>query len=342
MRKSKKQSETLFGPEPIAGEVQVGDKVTGDFGDGQEERVIVAKVRGGYQAEAGGEKPPTPKTGSGVAKHQPNAGISAAPDPFLSMIREVALNKDLDVKKLEALLEMQIRVQDRNAKIAFDAAMVKMAPKLPVITKDGKIVVDSKDGKKLEVPIIKGTYAKWETIQPIITPILHRHGFSLSHRSSSAPDGRLRVTAILKGHGHTDDTCYLDLSADTSGGKNNAQAWASVLSYGKRHTGCAVLNIVTRDEDDDATKGGGPPITIGEAMTEEEVDRIIELAGAAECPSPRLLQHMNSKKPKGHPEAKEIGHLPRARFQEAVDAIRLWEETKKSREAKNKPKEPQQ
>ena len=40
---------------------------------------------------------------------------------------------------------------------------------------------------------------------------------------------------------------------DTSGGKNNIQAAGSAISYGKRYTMSALLNITTHDEDDDAS-----------------------------------------------------------------------------------------
>jgi hypothetical protein len=296
------------------------------------------RVRGGHQSEPGGERPAPPRTVTGVALRGGPAPLAKIDDPFLAMVREVALNKDIDVTKLDALIAAQERVMDRNARMAFDVAMARMQPTLPVITKDGRIVVREKDsrGQRTGEKTQDTPYAKWEKINPIIKPILAKHGFSLTFRPSTAPDGRLRITAVLKGHGHTDDSCYMDLAADATGSKNNAQAWASSLSYGKRHVACAALNIATKDEDDDAKAGGGPVLTVGEPLTEEQLAQIMDLVEATECPKAHLLGHLNKVKPKGHPEAGELAHLPAARFDEIVAALRGYEANKKAREVEAK------
>lgn len=269
------------------------------------------------------------------------AVVASAVAHVMETIERLAVNPNVGADKIGLLLDAQERILDRNARMAFDAAMVEMQPHLPEITKDGRIIVREKNaatGKRDGEETQNTPYAKWEKIVPLVKPILHEFGFSLTHRSATAPDGRLRVTAILKGHGFTDDSCYLDLSADTSGSKNNAQGWASALSYAKRHTGCAALNIVTKDEDDDARRSG-PIVTIGEPLSPEQIDMLIELARAVECPAPHLIAHLNKKRPKNHPEAKMLEHLPAARFNEITEALRSYEQNKKARNAEQTTKQ---
>lgn len=255
------------------------------------------------------------------------------PLAIMEMIERLACNPSVDADKLAKILDVQERLLDRNARIAFDHALGQAQAKLPVITRDGRIIVKEKDAKgERNGKIIQDTpYAKWEKIMPIVGPILHRNGLGLTHRISTAPDGRVRVTAVLKGWGHTDDSCYFDLSADTTGSKNNAQGWASSVSYAKRHTACAVLNIVTRNEDDDA-QSSGRLIVVGDPLLPADLERLIEFAAAVECPEPHLLKHLNRTKPKGHPDLAKIADLPASRLDETLDALRSYESNKRARD----------
>jgi len=58
--------------------------------------------------------------------------------------------------------------------------------------------------------------------------------------------------------GHREETTFA-LPIDTSGAKNNVQGWGSSVSYAKRYTACALLNIAARGEDDDgrSAENGG-------------------------------------------------------------------------------------
>lgn len=287
--------------------------------------------------------PPKPRNEVAVAPRRPRAPAPATIEPaadaamIWQSIERMATNKDVDAEKLDKLLSLQERMLDRGARTAFDTAMIAMQPKLPVIEKDAAIIVREKDNRGARTgEITQNTpYAKWEKIVPLIKPVLARYGFSLTHRSSTAPSGKLRVTAILKGHGHTDDSCYLDLEADGTGSKNNAQAWASALSYAKRHTACAVLNIVTREasaEDDDG-KASGAPLVKGDALNVEQAQTVLDLCEAVRCSHQHFLKHMNATRPRSHPEITAVGFIPQSRFDEAIAALNGYESTKRARAA---------
>jgi hypothetical protein len=59
--------------------------------------------------------------------------------------------------------------------------------------------------------------------------------------------------------GHSEEATKF-YPADTSGSKNAIQAIGSSISYGKRYTASALLNLTSRKEDDDGAKGGGEPV----------------------------------------------------------------------------------
>lgn len=289
-------------------------------------RRVDPAARAAVEAEAHGG-------GKAVARHEPAPPAPAVSDPFVSMIREVALNKDLDVTKLDALLQMQERIMERQNREAFDRALAAMQSELPVIDRNGRIEVRKKDAQGERTGDIQQStaFAKWEDIVEEVAPVLQKHGFALRFKPGNTEKGLISIEATLSGHGHR-EVADLALVHESSGNKNPIQAIASTISYGKRILGCALLNIVTRGEDDDG-KGGGAPMVVGESMSAEELEQVVALAVAVECSEPRLVKHLNSKRPKGHPAIERLSDLPRARFAEAVESLRMLEARRKEKEA---------
>lgn len=201
-----------------------------------------------HTAAGGGQVAPTREM---TVTTTPSGG-----DPFLMMIERAARDPSVDIDKMERLFRMKLDMEARAAKAAYLQALAKMQPELPVITKNGVISKNEKDerGQKTGKQEAMTKYAKWEDVVEGITPILAAHGFSLSFRIAQPTEARVAVSGVL-GHrdGHTEETT-LALPIDSSGAKNNVQGWGSSVSYGKRYTALALLNISARGEDDD----GGP------------------------------------------------------------------------------------
>jgi hypothetical protein len=206
-----------------------------------------------------------------------------ASDPFAStllMIERVATDPNVDVERLKQLLDMHERILARQAATAYDAALSEMQPELPSVEQRGEI----KDAQGN----VRSRYAKWEHVNEAIKPVLHKHGFGLSFRITK-DEAQTTVTAVLshKG-GHREDTS-ITLPSDTSGSKNNVQAVGSTVSYGKRYTAGALLNLTSHGEDDDAFEAAtSAPFRawvakIEKASTVVELDKIgADLAGDAE------------------------------------------------------------
>ena len=184
------------------------------------------------------------------------APVPVGGDPFLMMIERAARDPLVDIDKMERLFRMKLDMEERNAKAAYLRALAEMQPQLPVITKHGIIAKNVKDerGQNTGKQEAMTKYARWEDVVEGITPVLAAHGFSLSFRVAQPTPDRVAVSGVL-GHreGHTEETT-LALPIDSSGAKNNVQGWGSSVSYGKRYTAFALLNISARGEDDD---GGG-------------------------------------------------------------------------------------
>jgi hypothetical protein len=167
--------------------------------------------------------------------------VPTAPDGGLaSVIERLAANPQVDVAKLEKIIELQERILRHQAEQAFNVAFSALQSDIPTIIE--KASTD------------KATYAPLEDIIEPVRPVLSRHGFSLSFRTEWPTDKSVKVIGILTHReGHARQSEFLS-AADQSGSKNPIQALASAVSYGKRYTCKDLLCIVTRGEDDDAEK----------------------------------------------------------------------------------------
>jgi len=216
---------------------------------------VVAEIQGEVAA------PKRKRNGALVVKAEAApapAPVTQQGDAFLAMIERAARDPSVDIDKMERLFQMHERAAASRAKAAYLAALAEMQPKLPVIAKLGTINKNEKDerGNKTGGQVAMTKYAKWEDINEAITPILGEYGFTLTHRISQPTEARISVTAVL-GHkdGHTEETS-MALPIDNSGAKNNVQGWGSSVSYGKRYTSTAILNLTMRGEDDDGKAAG--------------------------------------------------------------------------------------
>ena len=213
--------------------------------------------------------------------------IDTAPveaDPWLAMIERAARDPAIQVEKMERLFDLSERAQSTRSRAAFAADLALMQPKLPSIDRKGAIVVPA-DGKRAE----RNTpYARLEDIMEAIKAPLAEHGFAVTFRVASAPDGKILVTGILMHRdGHSVETSF-PLPHDSSGAKNSVQAIGSSITYGRRYTLLSLLNITSHapmDADDDAKKAGQ-----GETIDAEQVAFIEQLIRDTETDEEKFLE----------------------------------------------------
>lgn len=172
---------------------------------------------------------------------------------LVAVISRAAQDPTVDIDKFERLVAMHERLQAREAKAQYTAAFADMQAELPEIERNGRIVI--KD--KAENVIQSTGYAKWEDINEAIKPVMQKHGFGLSFRVNREAD-RVIVTGVLAHRGGHSEETTMSLPLDTTGSKNNVQAAGSSVSYGKRYTASALLNLTSRDieVDDDGVAAG--------------------------------------------------------------------------------------
>lgn len=178
----------------------------------------------------------------------------------LMVIQKAASDPGCDIEKLERLMAMHEKMQDRSAQAEFNKAMAEMQCDIPSIAERGKGHGTIK-------------YATLEDINDVMKPIMQRYGFAISFKVVHAAGG-VSVTGILMHRsGHREETTML-LPSDTSGSKNAVQAVGSSTSYGKRYVMCALLNITTRGEDDDGL--AAVPVAKVTAQQAASIDAVLK------------------------------------------------------------------
>lgn len=163
----------------------------------------------------------------------------------LAVIERAASDPTVDIDKMERLLQMQTRILDKSARDQFTQALAAFQRDCPTIKKTRRAHTTN--------------YAPYDHLMTIIRPFLTDHGFALSFDSETLSD-QVRVVCTLSHRAGHSITTSFTAAIDKSGSKNAVQAVGSSLSYGKRYSVCAALNIITTDEDDDGAALGAAVI----------------------------------------------------------------------------------
>lgn len=183
-----------------------------------------------------------------IAVHSGEQSRAMPMEQGLALLREAMVNPDVQPEKATAMAELIFRMEDRGREAAFIAAKTAAIAAMPRIGQDG---YNSH---------LKSRYAKWETMQPIVNRVLAERGLALSFEVGG--DGvKMTVRPILQGHGWTERGDAMPLPADDGPGRSKVQGVGSTISYGKRYSAMAMLNLLqagsVEDDDGEATAGRG-------------------------------------------------------------------------------------
>ncbi len=165
-----------------------------------------------------------------------------------------AVERNIDLEKLEKLMEMQVVWEKREAAKAFNMAMSKFQQTRPKLVKDSKVEFRLKDGGTT-----KFSFKTLASIQAVVDPIIGKNGLSYRWEQNQEND-KIKVTCVVSHvNGHEERTS-LSAGADVSGKKNNIQAIGSTVSYLKKYTLEGIFGL-SSDIDDDGkgsiTQGDG-------------------------------------------------------------------------------------
>lgn len=188
---------------------------------------------------------------------------------------QIAVEKNVDIDKLEKLMQLQERWEANKARKEFFEALADFQYKCPVIKKTKMADFPSSKGGR-----VKYAFAPLDQIISQIREALKDSG--LSYRWEFAElNKEIQVTCLITHKsGHTEKTTFSGVS-DNSGSKNEIQSDGSSLTYMRRYTLCGALGITSAEEDVDGEKkknGSGlhpdMEISINDCKTLQELNTV--------------------------------------------------------------------
>jgi hypothetical protein len=198
-----------------------------------------------------------------VAKDEPRS--------LLDAIVRLASNPDLDIEKFGAIIEMQERMQRRQAEIAYNQAMNEAQAEIQPVARTA------------ENSQTKSFYAKLEDVDAAIRPIYLRNGFSLSFGTvEPLVPGNIRVECTCAHAAGHSEKFHREAPADTLGPKGSPvktvlHGGGSTETFLKRYLTCGVFNVVFKNMDDDGVAAGN--LLISDQSVKVLSDLLVETKG---------------------------------------------------------------
>jgi hypothetical protein len=234
-----------------------------------------------------------------IAADRSSQVLSADASSVMSVIARAASDPNTDVDKLERLLGMHERLQDREAARAYDEAMSAAQEEMRPIAADAAN------------PQTKSKYASYAALDRAIRPIYTRHGFALSfYQGEGGPTDMVRVACRVSRNGHTERP-HLDMPADGKGAKGGdvmtkTHATGAAITYGKRYLLGMIFNIAVGEDNDGNNAGPTVGLNAGQIKV---IDDLLNRTGANRV---KFLEYY---------QAEKIADIPSKHFDHAVRAL---------------------
>jgi hypothetical protein len=199
-----------------------------------------------------------------------------------SVLLEMVKRTDIDPDRLEKFMDLQFKMEAKQAERAFNAALAEFQGECPIIDKS----------KNVSFKSVNYDYSPIEEIASVIKPILNKHGLSYSFniKETSDKDKLELITKIRHVAGHCEETSYFFNKYHDDDRMNSAQRAKSSVTFSKRAALENALGLVTAKEDDDAggLKGLGP-------ATQEQLKEVNILVSETKSDTTKLLEFVKAK-----------------------------------------------
>lgn len=229
-------------------------------------------------------------------------------DPMVRMIEAVVMNPELPIERLEKMLDMKNKQEDRQredqeraAKRSYFADMAACQSAMPIVSKN--------QANKHT----KSNYADIAAVLDAATPIYTIHGFSVNfHPGGVEHDHLIMFWTISHRDGHQ-ESGSAKYPVDNKGvngtvNKTGVQGLASTETYARRYLMLSLFNIATRDDND-----GNAPEPESERLSEDqyrELRDLLDESGMSEAKFNLAFGHKD-------PENADLHLFPANLFEEA-------------------------
>lgn len=244
----------------------------------------------------------TEKGANDIAKfeerHQSGSAIVPI-DNSPAALMQVAMSKGMDLDKLEKMLDLQTKWEERESKKAYTKAMSSFKADPPSIYKD-------KTNKQFG--------SKYSSIDALVNPAIpHLSKYGLSHSwDYGEPDPKQVVVTCTITHelGHS-ESVKMSAPPDTSGGgsKNPIQQIKSTQTYLKIATFEAVTGLVSQEANlnDDGNAAGT------EYVNEKQLSSMVDMINSKNVNKAKFLKYMG---------VESLDKIPASEFGRAIEVLK--------------------
>jgi hypothetical protein len=184
-------------------------------------------------------------------------------DALLAIVQRT----DIDPDRLEKFLDLQIKMENRQAERSFNEALAGFQGECPIIQRTRKVEFTAASGKTT-----KYNYSPLDEIVHIIKPLLDKYGLSYSFNVQAGEKSSKLLTKIRHKDGHSETTELEFETLHDDGRMNLSQRRKSAITFTKRAGLENALGIVTAEEDDDARRAIDNPATEAQIA---EIEKLI-------------------------------------------------------------------
>lgn len=201
----------------------------------------------------------------------------------MQVIERAARDPNVDMDKLERLLQLRERINTGLAEAAFNVALNACQAAV------GRISADA------ENPQTRSNYATYAKLDRVLRPIYTANGLSLSFDEGDSPKPEhVRVLChVSHSEGHT-RTYHKDMPADGKGAKGGdvmtkTHASGAAQSYGMRYLLKGIFNIAIGEDDND-----GNDVVSREVITARQVADLEAMLTEVNANKANFLKYINA------------------------------------------------
>jgi hypothetical protein len=219
-----------------------------------------------------------------VIEHEskPVAETTEGATSLLQVIERAARSPEVDIDKMERLMEMHERIVRKRAEEGYNAAMAEAQAKMRRVSTDAVN------------PQTRSNYATYGALDRALRPVYTDAGFALSFDSEPSPlDQHVRVLCIVSHRDGFSRTHHIDMPNDGKGAKGNdvmtkTHAQGAAMSYGMRYLLKMIFNVAIGEDDRDGNESD-------ESLPDEYAAELKQMLHDTEADVARFLKALSAR-----------------------------------------------
>ena len=193
-------------------------------------------------------------------------------EPSAMQLLDRAVAQGATPEALEKLYNLKIRIDQDNARAAFNVAMAELQAEIPPLHKirDTAFKLDGTRATKADGSPVQKTwkYAPLNYMVKALKPIWVKHSFTQRFTATIAENNRLISSCIFTHRlGHSEETRFTAIVTNKQG--DTLQDAASTDSFAKRYALMNALGIVPEEDVENDARAVGDPTPITPDQAEE-------------------------------------------------------------------------